>query len=193
MRDKIKIVEEHTAESKTEERRAYNRSYLKQRWPRAETFSPHWEKRELVHIYEDLDFKGTEEGDLKDLEYSPESLTFKKQPEKETTICLSTFEHGTYNAKYICAENKEDMKETLFWSTELIYKATTSFRPWGENQEDLRVIKLEEHFQSCNWYFPLLLGMQHNNCFKRNTKVYILSDSHKGKHGAVVGHGTGFN
>ena len=52
---------------------------------------------------------------------------------------------------------------------------------------------LVDHFGSCNWNFPLLLGSQHNNRFKRNTKVYVLSGIHQGKHGIVVGHGNGFD
>ena len=50
VRDKTEVVEENIASSKTEERRAYHRSYFKRSWPQAETFSPDWDKRELVHF-----------------------------------------------------------------------------------------------------------------------------------------------
>ena len=40
---------------------------------------------------------------------------------------------------------------------------------------------------------PLLLGSQHSNRFKRNTKVYVLFGVDKGRHGVVIGHQIGFN
>ena len=70
---------------------------------------------------------------------------------------------------------------------------TNCFRAWTESQEELRIKKLAKHFDIYNWSFPLLLGSQHNNRFKRNTKVYMLSGTYEGRHRTVVGHGTDFN
>ena len=193
VRDKIEVVEERIRLAETEERKAYYRSCLKHRWPRAETFSPDWDKRELVHFFEDLDFEGTEEGIFEGLDYSPEYTRFKQLPASKTTICGTTFEHRTCNAKPLGEENEEVTKVKLFWSTESEYVPTKVFRSWAENNELLRITRVNEHFKSCNWSFPLLLGSQHNNRFKRDTKVYVLSGEHKGKHGTVVGHGTNFH
>ena len=192
LRCKIEVAEERIAQSENTEVLAYNRSCLKHSWPRAETFSPDWDKRELVHFFEDLTFEGVEEGIFEGLDYSPEFVRFSKLPEKNRTICESTFEHRTCNAKPLFDNNEVTTKATFFWTTELHYEHTEVFRAWKENQEELRVTTLAKHFESCNWFFPLLLGSQHNNRFKRDTKVYVLSGPHKGKHGTVVGHGTNF-
>ena len=40
---------------------------------------------------------------------------------------------------------------------------------------------------------PLLLGLQHANRFKRNTKVFVLFGEHSGRHGVVVKHEIGFD
>ena len=191
--DRIESCEAKIAAAETEESRAFYRSDLKLSWPKAATYSPDWDKRDLIHLYEELDFEGAEEGILQDLEYSPEYTNFKKLRKEDTSICLSVFEHSSYNAKKVSETNEVITKKTLFWTTENFYKATKKFRSYGERQKDVRIFRQESHFTSCNWYFPLLLGSQHNNRFKRNTKVYILSGTHKGKHGTVVGHGKNFN
>ena len=193
LRDKIEVVEEKIRLAETEESKAYSRSRLKHSWPSAETHEPDWNKRELVHFFEDLDFEGAEEGIFKGLDYSPAYTSFKNLPPSKTTICGTTFEHRTWNAKLLCDKNEEVTKVKLFWSTETEYVPTKVFGSWAENKELIRITKLNDHFKSGNWSFPLLLGSQHNNRFKRDTKIYVLSGEHKGKYGTVVGHGTNFD
>ena len=52
---------------------------------------------------------------------------------------------------------------------------------------------LVKYFNYVNWSFPFLLGSQHTNRFKWNTKVFILSGILEGRHGTIIGHGSNFN
>ena len=53
--------------------------------------------------------------------------------------------------------------------------------------------KASDNLRLYNWSMPLLLGSQHANRFRRNTKVYVLFGEHRGRHSAVVGHEVGFS
>ena len=161
---------------------------LKRSWPGAETYfpEPEWDKRQLIHLYKDLSFQGGPENENLNLEFTSEFLSLNKLPRHYTTLEKSTLEHTTHNNKIVCPLNCEVLKETLFWTKKI--GATTT-----EELQEKHKYDLELHFSQCNWFFPLLLGSQHSNRFKRNTKVYVLFGKEKGRHGLVVGHCSGFN
>ena len=189
-RDIIESVEASITTSKDEEEQEFYRAYLKRSWPGVTTGGdePEWDKRDLIHLYEDHNFKGSTEGvRMIESDLALEFCRFKQLPTHRTTLVQSTFEHSTYNNQVMSDENQVKTKETLFWRTG-IRKVTTR-----KEREIVRKKKLMEHFANCNWYFPLLLGSQHNNRFKRNTKIYVLSGVYKGRHGTVVGHDSCFD
>lgn len=189
-RDIIESIEAAIAASKCEDEREVHRSQLKQRWPNVMTggYEPAWDKRDLVYLYEDINFKGSTKGvKMKDSDFTAEYNRFQRLSPHQTKLVQSTFEHSTHNNQVVRPDTEELIKETLFWRTGIrkVKKADVS-----EHEE---ATKLMNHFAVCNWCMPLLLGSQHNNRFKRNTKVYVLSGEHKGRHGTVVGHDSGFD
>ena len=189
-RDLIESIEASIAASRTEEEEQFFRSHLKRSWPGAMTGGDEleWGKRDLIHLYEDYNFEGSPEGmRMSDFDLAPEFSRFKHLPPHNTTLMQSTFEHSTFNNQVMCDENEVKTTETLFWRTGIRNVTTT------EDREFVRKQELVEHFANCDWYFPLLLGSQHNNRFKRNTKVYVLSGVYKGRHGTVVGHDSCFD
>ena len=165
---------------------------MKRRWPGAEHFSPDWNKRQLINLYEDLDFVGNEEGVTQGLEYSPTFLRFRRLPPQVKTTCQSFIEHRSHQGKELCEANEVCVDSYLQWSTEVeeLTRDTDEF-PGQATRHNFN-IKIKQAFKNINWWFPLLLGSQHNNRFKRDTKVFVLSGLHKGRHGTVVGHGVGF-
>ena len=120
-------------------------------------------------------------------DFTVEYNRFNNLSKDRTKLVQSIFEHSTHNAQVVRADNEVKTKETLFWRTEI--KKTKK----ADEREDVRNIELLEHYRKCNWYMPLLLGSQHNNRFKRNTKVYVLSGEYKGRHGTIIGHDSGFD
>ena len=64
-KNKVEYVEAKIEASKCKEERAHWRSELKQRWPGEscqDLDEPYWDKRDLVKLYEDIDFGGSLEG-----------------------------------------------------------------------------------------------------------------------------------
>ena len=195
-RDRTEVAEKYIAESTTEEERARHRPYVKKSWPRIGLYKLDWDKRDLVHLYEDINFVGNPEEVFEGLDYSPSFLKFKRLPREVKATCASYLEHTTHNGLEILSENKVQTKVKLYWLTEveeltrstsrLDYKKGLAF---SHNSH----INLKKYFTTFDWKFPLLLGSQHRNRVKRDTKVYILSGPHKGRHGTVVGHGSNFD
>ena len=153
-----------------EEKKQHYRQELKKSWPGEQTWYPEtdWDKRDLVHLYEDISFDGF-------LTRTPEAEKFVKVPEDQTKVYRSYLKHSklTYDVPV-----REDV--SLFWKG-----AAADEQPNPKPRPDL--------FERCNWHMPLLRGSQHNNRFKRNTKVYVLSGEDEGRHGVVVGHALNFD
>ena len=153
-----------------EEKKQHYRSYLKLRWPGEQTYYPEteWNKRYLVQLYEDLSFNGY-------LTKTPEAERFIRVEKHQTKMYRSYLENDrlTYG-------------ESVFEKVELFWRgAAADDHPNPKPREDL--------FERCNWHMPLLRGSQHNNRFKRNTKVYVMAGEEKGRHGVVVGHEKNFD
>ena len=187
-RDVIECIEAAIAASQTEEERENHRADLKRSWPKMTTggAEPFWDKKDLIYLYEDINFKGTTVGvRMMESDFTVEYNRFNNLSKSRTKLVQSTFEHSTHNAQVVRADNEVKTKETLFWRTEI--KKTKK----ADEREDVRNIELLEHYRKCNWYMPLLLGSQHNNRFTRNTKVYVLSGAYKGRHGTIIGHDSG--
>ena len=191
-RDKTEYCEAKIAESTSEEERAYHLANLKRNWPCAEILGckhvPFWDKRDLVELYEQSSFKGSAAGiGIETVGVTTNFLHLQQLPIHHTTVSRSTFKHITYGNKVINCANEQVIKKVLYWHTATQNVTMTLKR------EVNRKKGLSNHFLSVNWDFPLLLGSQHNNKFKRDTKVYVLSGEHKGRQGTLVGHGSDFD
>ena len=191
-RDKTEVCEAKIAGSTSEEERAHHRANLKRNWPRAEILGgkdvPFWDKRDLVKLYEEISFKGSAAGiGIEIAGVTTNFLHLQQLPIHHTTVSRSRFKHIAYGNKVVSLANEQVIEKVLYWHTATRNVTTTLKR------EVNRKKGISNHFLSVNWDFPLLLGSQHNNRFKRDTKVYVLSGEHKGRHGTVVGHGSGFD
>ena len=191
-RDQIEACEAKIAASKNEEERSYHRAHLKRSWPGEEIFGdknvPSWDKRDLPKLYEDISFKGSAAGlSIESAGATKSFLHLKQLPIHHTTVARSTLNHTSYGNKVVSLANEKVVEEVLYWNTATKNITTTVERELNRKKG------LVKHFLSVNWDFPLLLGSQHNNRFRRDTKVYVLSGEHKGRHGTIVGHGSDFD
>ena len=172
--------------STCEDEKDHWRSQLKQSHPGVTCggLEQNWDKRDLVDLYEDIAFGGSLEG----TKMVPDELTtefkdFKELPESLIQTRKSYFCHASHNGQDVTASEEVKLEEILYWR---------AVAPKVQRDRK-RQKKSKEHFEECNWYMPLLLGSQHSNRFKRNSKVYVLFGEHKGRHGVVIGHRIGFN
>ena len=105
--------------SRCEEERQHWRSELKQKWPGmicGGADEPEWDKRDLVNLYEDINFRGNLQGTkLLPEELTPEFKEFKQLPSYYTEVRRSTFVHTTYNGQVVNSENEVRTEETLYW------------------------------------------------------------------------------
>ena len=122
----------------------------------------------MVQLYEDISFDGF-------LTRTPEAEKFVKVPKDQTKVYRSYLENSKLTYGVSVSE-----EVSLFWKG-----AAADDQPNPKPRPDF--------FERCNWHVPLLRGSQHNNRFKRNTKVYVLSGEEKGRHGVVVGHEPNFD
>ena len=179
--------------SRCEDERQHWRSELKQSWPGMTCGGPdepEWDKRDLVNLYEDINFRGNLQGTkLLPDELTPEFKEFKQLPSHYTEVRRSIFVHTTYNGQVVNSENEVRTEETLHW----MVVSPEDLRDRMVRDVGKRQKKDKDHFGPCNWSMPLFLGSQHSNRFKRNTKVYVLFGVDKGRHGVVIGHQIGFN
>lgn len=179
--------------SRCDEERQFWRSELKQKWPGmicGGADEPEWDKRDLVNLYEDINFRGNLQGTkLLPEELTPEFKEFKQLPSYYTEVRRSTFVHTTYNGQVVNSENEVRTEETLYWMCISTEDLRDQMVRVGRKRQKMD----KDHFGPCNWSMPLLLGSQHSNRFKRNTKVYVLFGVDKGRHGVVIGHQIAFN
>ena len=186
-KDKLEYIRSLVDGSANEEERTHWLSELKQSWPGVTCGGgddPDWDKRDLVKLYEDIEFRGSLEGTrLLPGEFTPEFIEFKDLPSYRTYWIKSIFIHTSYNGQEVDTKNKVKLEAQLYWQ---VARPETCrlFKKFKKDTADVR-----KH----NWSMPLLLGSQHANRFKRNTKVFVLFGEHSGRHGVVVGHEIGFD
>ena len=79
-------------------------------------YEPEWDKRDLVNLYEDIDFRGNLQGTkLLPDELAQEFKEFKQLPSHFTEVRRSTFVHTTCNGQIVNSENEVKTEETLYW------------------------------------------------------------------------------
>ena len=186
-KDRIEFARAMVDGSESEEMRAHWLSELKQSWPGASCGGgdePDWDKRDLVKLYEDINFRGSLEGTrLLPGEFTEEFLDFKNLPSHRTTWVKRIFIHTSYNGQEVNTANETRLEEKLHWQV-----VVPEYSRCIKRQK-----KASDNVRLHNWSMPLLLGSQHANRFRRNTKVYVLFGEHRGRHGVVVGHEVGFS
>ena len=100
-KDRIEYVRLTVDGSTNEEMRAHWLSELKQRWPRASyqgPDEPDWDKRDLVKLYKNNEFRGSlERTRLLPSEFIEEFREFKDFPSHRTKMKKSIFIHTSYN------------------------------------------------------------------------------------------------
>ena len=115
----VEYVEAMIEARTCEEMRAYWRSELKQRWPGASCQvpdEPDWNKRDLMKLYEDIDFGGSLEGTrLVTKELTTEFRDFKELPFHRTKMRRSVINHTSHNGQEVKEKNEVKVKKVLHW------------------------------------------------------------------------------
>ena len=114
-KDKLEYIRSLVDGSPNEEERTHWLSELKQSWPGVTCGGgdePDWDKRDLVKLYEDINFRGSLEGTrLLPGEFTKEFLEFKDLPSHRTVWIKSLFIHTSYNGQEVDAKNEVKLEE----------------------------------------------------------------------------------
>ena len=155
---------------------------------------PHWNKKLLPYLYEDIRYTGTAtdyffdgkpQNRLEDLPKSQIAVVSISLcvEDKEQIIKSEQFVSGGSIKTLVTLKEENSLNRVLWWKTPYVKGINTP------EKEEERL----KHWRSVNSYHPYLFGKQHFNRLIRGTKVYVLSGTFKDYYGTVVGHKGGFD